>query len=244
MDVVNLYESLAQLIGQVVLVGGGATLIAYQAFKYLAKAWIDNRFNERLDALKHDQAKELQRLRIQIDALLSGTLKLQEREFMALPEAWKLLEQTKARVEWFVSPTSQHPDLDRMNSDQLEEYLAGSKLTGTQRNEIRNADNKLDTYIRIEFWHRLSKVEKQFFELRTYMASQAIFFPDDLKGMYDSIIEKLWSSIVARRVSHEADDHSYHRKAWEAARDEVNPLFKQIEALTRSRLRSHASTLQ
>jgi len=73
-----------KFLGEVIAYGGGAAAIAYILFQYLGKKWIENKFAERLDQLKHQHALGLQRLRVEIDSMLSGTLKLQEREFQFL----------------------------------------------------------------------------------------------------------------------------------------------------------------
>ena len=63
---------------QMLAYGGGSAAVAYLLFQWLGKTWIENKFAQRLDQLRHQQALELQRLRVEIDAMLSGALKLQE----------------------------------------------------------------------------------------------------------------------------------------------------------------------
>jgi hypothetical protein len=54
-----------------------------------------------------------------------------------------------------VSPAQQYPDLDRMTPSQLEEFLGGSDLLETQKDDIRQATEKVRTYGDAIFWHRL-----------------------------------------------------------------------------------------
>jgi len=95
--------------------GGGSAVIAYVVFQYIGKKWIENKFAERLDLLRHQHALELQRLRVEIDALLSGAIKLQEKEFLVLPDAWAKLDEAHGLVAWLVSPSQQYANVDRMN---------------------------------------------------------------------------------------------------------------------------------
>jgi len=74
-----------------VAAGGGLTLIAYQIFKRFAVKWLDSKFEERLQALKHKHGKEIERLRFEIAKLLDRATKLHQREFEVLPEAWSKL---------------------------------------------------------------------------------------------------------------------------------------------------------
>jgi hypothetical protein len=126
--------------------GGGSAAIAYLLFQWLGKKWIENKFAERLEQLRHQQALELQKLRVEIDAMLSGALKLQEKEFAVLPEAWAKLDESHGLVSWLVSPMQQYANVDRMNSTQIEEFLAGTDFTGSQKDEVRNARDKGRTY--------------------------------------------------------------------------------------------------
>jgi len=126
-------ETIINFFTKMLVYGGGGAVIAYLIFQYLGTKWIENKFAERLDELKHQHALELQRLRIEIDSLLSGSLKLQELEFEFLPDAWQKLDEAHGLVSWLVSPMQEYPDLDRMNTQQLEEFLETTELSPSQK---------------------------------------------------------------------------------------------------------------
>jgi hypothetical protein len=65
-------EQVIKFITEIAAYSGGAVAIWYLLFQYLGKTWIENKFAQRLDTLKHQHELELQRLRIEIDSLLSG----------------------------------------------------------------------------------------------------------------------------------------------------------------------------
>ena len=50
--------------------------------------WLDSKFAERLEAYKHQQQRELEQLRFQINALFDRVTKLHQREFQVLPDAY------------------------------------------------------------------------------------------------------------------------------------------------------------
>lgn len=179
--------------------GGGAAFIAYLLFQYLGKTWIENKFSERLDQLRHQQALELQRLRVEIDALLSGAIKLQEKEFSVLPEAWTKLDEAHSLVAWLVSPMQQYVDVNQMNSPHFEEFLSGTELTELQKDEVRNSRDRNKTYQDIVFWHRLQRIRVAFGELQTYVARNGIFLPPELKDKFAKITETLWSGNYIQR---------------------------------------------
>ncbi|MGH8502635.1 MAG: hypothetical protein ACREVE_09210 [Gammaproteobacteria bacterium] len=232
-------DQLVKFLWELVAYGGGAAAISYLLFQYLGKTWIENKFSQKLDQLRHQQALELQRLRVEIDSLLSGALKLQEREFQVLPEAWEKLDEAHRLVSWLVSPMQEYPNLDRLNKEQLEEFLAMLEFPETQKDELRAAQNKVASYRDIVFWHRLHKVKSAFADLQRVVARNAIFFPAALKHKFSSISEMLWSALISMEVGTEANDYKMQREGWTKIKEEIEPLYKSIEADIQVRLHSH-----
>ena len=232
-------EAIWSFLGQMVLYGGGGAVVAYLLFQYLGKTWIENKFAERLDQLRHQQALDLQKLRVEIDALLSGAIRLQEREFSVLPAAWAKLDEAHGLVAWLVSPLQQYANVDRMTPTQLEEFLAATEFTESQKDEVRTSRERSKTYREIIFWYRLQKVRTAFGELQTYVARNGIFLPHDLKLKFAKIAEILWSAIVSKEVGHEAKDWKMQNEGWKRIKEETEPLYKSIEADIQARLQSH-----
>lgn len=232
-------ETIGSFLGQVLAVGGGAAAVAYLAFQYLGKTWIENKFAERLDQLRHQQALELQRLRVEIDALLSGAIKLQEREFLVLPEAWAKLDEVHGLVSWLVAPMQRYADVDRMNLTQLEEFLADTEFTDSQKDRIRNSHERGKTYQDLIFWYRLQKVRTSFHDFQAYVARNGIFLQLELKDKFLKMAEILSSAIVSKEVGHEAKDWKMQNEGWKRIKDETESLYKSIELDIQARLQAH-----
>lgn len=232
-------EQALKFLGELVAYGGGSAVVAYLLFQYLGKTWIENKFSQRLDQLKHQQALELQRLRVEIDSLLSGALKLQDREFQVLPEAWQKLDEAHGLVSWLVSPMQEYPDLDRMTPAQLEEFLVTTEFTETQKDQLRASQKKVSSYTDIVFWYRLHKVKVAFSDLQKFVARNGIFFPADLKEKFTKISDMLWSALISKEVGYEAKDNKMQREGWKEIKENVEPLYKSIEADIQARLQSH-----
>jgi hypothetical protein len=224
---------------QMLAYGGGSATVAYLLFQWFGKTWIENKFAQRLDQLRHQHSLELQRLRVEIDAALSGVLRLQEKEFSVLPEAWAKLDDAHSLVTWLVSPIQQYANVDRMNSVQLEEFLEGTELMESQKDEVRNAGDKGRTYQDIVFLHRLHKVKTAFRELQNFVARNGIFLMTELEEKFSKISEMLWSAVVSKEVGHEAKDWTMQRDGWNKIKDEIEPLYKAIKIEIQARLQSH-----
>jgi hypothetical protein len=236
-------EQAIKFIGALTLYGGGTVAFSYLIFQWLGKTWIENKFAQRLDTLKHQHELELQRLRIEIDSLLSGAIKLQEREFEYLPEAWHKLDEAHGLVTGLVSPGQEYPNLDRMNPLQLNEFLDASKLTNSQKEEIRSATKKVDSYQEIIFWHRLHRVEKAISDLQNFVVRNGIFFPSEIKQNFKKISELLWSAVISKQVGHEAEDYQMQSEGWKQIQNEAEPIYKGLEEAIQNRLQSHGRIL-
>jgi hypothetical protein len=232
-------EQAIKFIAELAVYSGGAAAFSYLLFQYLGKSWIENKFAQRLDTLKHQHELELQRLRIEIDSLLSGAIKLQEREFEYLPEAWHKLDEAHGLVTWLVSPGQEYPNLDRMNPLQLNEFLDSSKLTNSQKEEIRSATKKDDSYQEIIFWLRLHRVEKAISDLQNFVARNGIFFPSEIKQNFKKISELLWSAVISKKVGYKAEDYQMQSEGWKQIKNEAEPIYKSLEEAIQNHLQSH-----
>ena len=233
-------DDVTKFLLQMLAYGSGSAAVAYLLFQWLGKTWIENKFAQRLDQLRHQQALELQRLRVEIDAMLDGALRLQEKEFSVLPEAWVKLDEAYSLVTWLIAPYQEYADVNRMTGLQLEELLTNTTFTDSQKQDVRSAGDKGKAYQDILFWHRLHKVKNAFADLQNYVARNGIFLPPDIELKFKKIAEMLWSAVVSKEVGHEAKDWKMQREGWDKIKEEAEPLYLQIKALIQNRLQSHA----
>lgn len=238
----NAADQVLRFFGEVALYGGGSAAVAFFLFRHLGKGWIEARFAERLEAFKHEQAKELQRLKVEVESLLSGALKIQDREFTVLPEAWHKLNDAYSLTGWVVSHLQEYPAIGSMFDDELEEFLAESELLGTQRARVRASEgrDRDKTYQDIIFWHRLGKAKKAVGELQNYTISHGLFLPPPLKQQFAEMRPILWEALADVEVGHDASDNKLRSQAWTEFQEKGKPLHQAIEKNIEQRLHSHA----
>src|SRR5713226_6531111 len=167
-------DQVLKVIGWIVLAGGGLSLIVYQVFKQLATKWLDAKFEERQQALKHQHGQEIEQLRFKISALLDRATKLHQREFEVLPEAWSKLNDAFWNVRGFVSPMQSYPDINRMSKPQQDEFIESCPLKEWQKGELRNAQDKMKLYQEQIFWHELNDAQSKAREAYTYLIKNGI----------------------------------------------------------------------
>lgn len=237
----NTIDEVLKFFGAVVLYGGGSAAVAYFLFQHLGKKWIEARFSERMEAFKHQQALELQRLKIEVESVLSGTLKLQEREFSILPEAWDKLNTAFAQTGWVASPVQFFNDLSRFADDELQEFLSQSTLFESQKARVLSAGlhDRTKTYNDFTYLHRLHNAKTAVTNLQNYMVANGLFLPKALKTMFLEMVPILWGVLASVETGQEVMDHKMLSDAWKELQAKGEPLHKAIEAAIEERLHSH-----
>src|SRR5690349_9662567 len=138
-DIQNTLSAISTAIGVVVIAGGGIGAIAVGILKVFGDKWLNAKFGERLEAYKHAQQRELEELRFQINALMDRTVKLHQREFEVLPEAWGKLIDTYSKTQAHLSFFQQYPDLERMVEATLREFIEKTPFEQWREDEIINS---------------------------------------------------------------------------------------------------------
>jgi hypothetical protein len=237
-------ESLWSFIAGIVAYGGGATVIAYFAFQFFGKSWLDNKFAKGLEKFRHEKDIEIQKLRIEIEALLSGKIKLQERDFAILPEAWSKLNIAHKNLASTVSAFQQYPDLNNYNKEELQEFLQGEDFSDILKSRILKAHKPNEPYIEAVTWKRIRAVRLSISQFKDYVDTNGIFLPTELKQKFGDVAQAMWEAIIAKEVGHESKDWKMQSESFTALEKDVLPKIRSIESEINEVLNSHARVLR
>jgi len=232
-------DEITQFIIRLAAYGGGSAAIAYLIFRHLGQSWIENKFSQRLEEFKHQQALEIQRMRIEIDSTLSGVLKIQEKEFEVLPVAWDKLYNAFAELTSLATPFQEYPDLDQMSQERLEEFLDKSELLNSEKSELRSGSQKTSKYIEVIFWHRLNRVIRGCNDFNSYIRRYGIFLPEPLKEKFNRISKELRMALLPMKLGGGDKKFKEMHEAWTTVEKTIQPLFDEIERNISARLGSH-----
>ena len=220
----------------VIIAGGGGAAIAYLIFTYLGKKWIDGKFSERLETFKHELNLQMEQYRFEINSLFNRITKIHEKEFDVLPTAWSKLQNAIGIVANFTSPVQMYPDLNRMNEAQIEETLAKTTLTVSQKNDIRNADDKNQMYIKTIFWYELNEARRNAGEFHNYLVYNKIFLSKDLFDSFSKVDARLSKALMEREVQERSRNHELVATDFIKAREEIQSIVETIEQQIQRRL--------
>lgn len=235
------FEITLEFVLQLLGAGGVGFAAAFGAFKYFSKAWLDNKFSERLELFKHKQEIEIQRMRVEIDSALTGALRVQEREFETLTETWSKLEDAFGWVASLISAMHELPYLDGMSTEELDEFLVTTELLETQKKKIRISDNKLKTYTKFAHWHQMNDVRKRISDFDTSVARYGIFFPNNIYEKLSAIGAQLRITVIGYEDAFEESDFKMRSKIRKTFEEEAKPLLQEVELMIRTRIHSYGS---
>lgn len=232
------YLTLAQLLAS----AGIGTVTAFLLFRYLGEKWIESKFAERLEQLRHTHALELQRLRVHIDAMLSGAVKLQEKEFKVLPKAWVKGNDATAHISRLGSRLQRRVDVSRMDAADLREFLAKLNLSATEMAKINGATvaTRNTIYDEIVFWRDLNDANVAVHNFGRFVHAYSVFLHPDLKLMFETLAEKLRHEVDVLATAEQSGDHALRMQAAHRIDTEIMPLREKLQASVYARLQSHA----
>ncbi len=232
----DIAEKVAALFGITVLTLGGLAGLALWFFKLFGEKWLSNKFAERLEAFKHDQQKEIEHLRFEINKLFDRTTKLHQREFDALPKTWSLLVTSFNAAMSMLAALQQYPDISRMTPPHLEEFLSKSPLAGWQKDELRNAPDQNGYYQQAIFWHRLNSVRRDCRKSALYLRRKGIFMPPSLKEKFGKVEDLIWNALSEYELNKNDAVWPKHHADQDKLRKEGEPLMKELEKQVKERL--------
>jgi hypothetical protein len=227
-------ESL-EILGNIILVGGGASVIAYALIKWFGEKWFEHQFAQRLESFKREQSEILEHYRFQINSRFNRITKIHEKEFEVLPKAWQMLQETYDHLVAISSPLQQWPDLNRYNSDQLESFLENCELNESEKTELRDADDKMEYYKDKAYWRRLHVAGKKFHDFRIFLRDNKIFLSRDLFE-YFSKIESLIIRVEVELENPEEEPWKSTRETHKKLTNQIKEIFPRIEEAVQKRL--------
>lgn len=207
--------------------------------------WLTKRFQGQLDALKHAQAQEIERLRAKIAGMLDRATKLHQHEFEVLPEAWRLLATSMGSASHVLAALQQFPDAGAHNEAELEVLLENTPFFEHDKQAVRDAPNRFertqtfgDLYQRYAARDAIN--ERQAFH--NYVILKGVFIEPELRAKMLELSVLIMNCLMDHRDmindrdSFKQRDFTGNREKWKAA----EPLKDEIHQMVSDRLWSAA----
>lgn len=236
-------EQILAFIGKVVAIAGGSVTVAFLTFRFLGKSWIENKFSERLEVVRHEHAKELQQLRMRVDSLLNGAIRLQEKEFEVLPAAWALLSEAFVSLDENLAPLKEYLDVSSLPSDELVEILKGLDTEWSQSEILEllslHGEVRQQRFVERINWKKLVVCSKAVSQSSNYVSKYGLFMSTDLKAAFGELNLQLFHHMSGRRDILRKEAPHTSTELSTSFKNQVVPLYNSLEQLTHRRLQSH-----
>lgn len=223
MNFANLFPD-AWAFARLILTALATTGLALWVFKLLGEKWLSAKFDERLEAYKHAQQKELERLKFNISTLMNRTVKLHQFEFEVLPQLWGLLNVAFGHAIRLASPVQTHPDLDRMEPSQLVEFMKNSELAQWQKDKLSGMQRKNNEFFDMLFWLKFNQANGATIEFNNFYLKNCIFIQADLKVPFESMRNMIFDAL------HEKESEKNYDHPREGRYEKSDFLYKEGEA--------------
>jgi len=202
----SLVQSALAAFGGIVIVATALIVAAYGLFKLFAGKWLDSRFAEKQESLKHDLQvgieayknelqKELAAAKVQFDRLGDRATKLNEREFDALAETWGRLCEAYSSTHFVLRRILIGPDIDRMTKEQQADFIANCELAKWEKDELTKEEYKNKYYQTRIFWHRWAETADHTERFRSFFIPNGIFMPKEIEDKFDVIYTLISSAL-------------------------------------------------
>ena len=237
--IIQFIYNTAATVGLIVVIGlGSVSVIVSWAFKLLMEKWLNAKFDERLADYKHEQQKELDDLRFRINSLTDRRLKLHEREFEILPDAWAKLADAYNLTAVVVSVIQMYSDVNRMTPDQFSSFIADSGLAEWQIAEIRTAEDTNKKYMHFVDWQRMARAQVASGDRDLFVAKNGIFIREPMKTKIQQIMKIISDTLTMHRLRFETRSfgNQHLEESLNLFSKEGRILISQIEAEIQGRL--------
>jgi hypothetical protein len=153
MELAVIYKAIAYLIGWIASIGAAT----WVAVKFIPQQWLQHKFNQQLEQLRAENAREQLEARHRLDVVLRQVAKLHEKEFDVLSDCWLKLNEALGHVSSLISSFQQYADLDRIEQKRFEAFVAGCRLEEVDKQDLLDqaTGHRNEFYQGRLFWYRL-----------------------------------------------------------------------------------------
>lgn len=231
-------QSVFNLVVIIVTTAGIGGAIGAWLFKLLGEKWISGFFERRMEAFKHDQARDLEKMRFEMSTLLDRKTKVHQREYEILPEIWSCLVDSWHQTRAFVSPLRMYPDLLTSSDEQAAEILSHTPLAQSQRDAVMAAPRgeRHVVYRKNIYFHEKGDANDVWRKGYQVLQRQGIFVEPVLKAKMNELNEMMWEAILEHEGNEEHDIRPRERNKSKELDGRGKELMKEIEEAIHGRL--------
>jgi hypothetical protein len=233
--------SFSQFLLTILTAGGGGALVAFGILRAFGEKWLDSKFANRLQELRHQHERQMEAARLESSRVLDRSSRLTEREFEVSAEAWSLAYEAYGQTMSALPGFRRTADLSRASDKVAKRVAEGSDLDEFEIAELLSkppADR--NTY----YWERLQAhqtwdAKEAVRVAHRYLAKNALFIQKDVHERLTGFVDEAWYALVdlelVREMRGDGPIPEGIRRADEDFRNTAETKMKDIEQFVRER---------
>jgi hypothetical protein len=157
----------------------------------MGRRMIGHYFDTKIAEVKLEHSKDLGRLQSELDHLKDRGVRSNEKEYQAIDAVWEsFVEAFYATTDCVVRFTS-YPDLNKMDDDELIEFLESEQITGRSASKIAKSDNKNYAFISARGSDFIHSAGVKIHATTLLLQRHSLFIPKQLNDHFQSCILEL-----------------------------------------------------
>jgi hypothetical protein len=210
--------------------------VIWAMMKLLGNKWANEIFDKRLEKFKTEQNKVLDEFRFNVAILQTRLLKVYEKEFEILPEAWARLVKAKGIISKMVSPIKEVPNLNSLKENELEDFIDKIGFANCHKDELRSATDKEEYYYKCSFWYELKNATTTYHDFHNFINLNKIFLSKELGKKFNEIDMLLWTALKNSEISEQMNDLNTIISAYKDLQSQCDQLLTYIESMIQERI--------
>lgn len=238
MQEIDWFAEISKYIGIVVAAGGGGAAVVFGVFQAWGKGWLDSHFNKRLEEFKHEQTKEIERIKADINTTFDRAQRLHQLEFDALPTLWEKLVEAHNECSKFVQLLRQYVDVGRMNNEKFTAFLEEEGCSKYEIEALVNEPNRQKSFIRFAEQRNFNRASRSYNDFRVYFKKKSVFLSKEIKDRIEVVSTLVRDALYEQYDNLLEDDIRIQKDKMTAFREQSQIALDGIESLVRIRLGS------
>jgi len=215
---------------QIIASFGGAAVVTGLALSWFGKKIVERQIEKSAEKAKY-----------KIEAEFDRISKIQGHEFTILPEIWNKLLNALGGLDYITNPVKEFPDIQRMNSEELSEYLKSKDWPDHIKKEIIESSDRNKAYILWTMKKSINDTEKLCSDFHNYYLINKIFLTEEMDVCLDKIDSLGLDSLAKIKVAiHEnGTDWNMLKDARKIVNQDLESEKKKLAKLIQNRLHFH-----
>lgn len=191
------------VLNLVIGAAGAIGALAIASLTKLGDRLISHKFDERLEAYKGSVQRDIEQLKSRLAHVSDRSVRSNELEYEAITAAWSKFIAAYQATNRCIVRFYEHPDFNAMDEVKLNACLTLIKLSDSNKEYLKAAQDKNKAWCRIEDNRLLAEAQNAIFETHAELDTKSIFIPAEIEVAFKAGLEACSKGWAAEKANFE-----------------------------------------